>query len=69
LNIDYYTDFWKTHSHLPAFPKAVEYGEEAEKNRLHHMAFMQRLLETVEVQAVHISKLNDRIKALEAKPK
>jgi hypothetical protein len=61
LSIDAFGDFWKTNRHLPAMPSR----ENWEQLPVGDLA--QRLWETVEVQAVHIDKLNSRIKELEAK--
>ena len=63
LDPEQYSEFWKANKHLPAFPdedtwegKGLSLGE-----------LLQRLWETVEVQAVHIEKLLTRLKALEAR--
>jgi hypothetical protein len=61
LDPESFTKFWQTNGHLPAFPsvnswEALSIGD-----------ISQRLWETVEVQAVHISKLTARINSLEAR--
>jgi len=59
LDLDKYAAYFKEHEKLPSMP--LEESTEREIGD-----FMGRLLETVEVQAVHIDKLNQRLKALEA---
>lgn len=59
-----YADFWKKNRHLPAMPSRELWRAEG-KNSVGDLA--QRLWETVEVQAVHISNLQDRISKLEHK--
>lgn len=60
-----YTDFWKKEGHLPAFPSKQDWASTGNNETLGRM--VQRLWETVEVQAVHISRLMERIEALEKK--
>lgn len=58
LDIDSYVSEWKTKKALPAF-----YGFEAGKKPTGEA--IQRLMETVDIFAIHIDKLNKRLKALE----
>lgn len=63
LDIDKYSAHWKTKRHLTSLPN------EATFDPLKGMptgAWIQRLIETVEIQAIHISQLHDRLKAVEA---
>lgn len=55
-----YAGFWKSNRHLPALPSKEEWSEE----QLSLGDLVQRLIETVEVQAVHIDKLQQQIDAL-----
>lgn len=56
---------WKTRGHLPSMPSPAEW--EGAGNKMAVGELVQRLWETVELQAVHIDALTQRIKALEAK--
>lgn len=59
LDPERYADFWKQERHLPAMPAYEDYEGS------HHVGGMiARLWETVEVQAVHIEKLRQRIESL-----
>lgn len=58
-----YADFWKVSGHLPALPSHEEWT--ARGNKFSTGEIVQRLWETVEVQAAHIDKLLSRIEALE----
>lgn len=61
LDIDAYIDFWKTHGHLPGLPSREEWEDHArDKKPVGDM--ISRLWQTVEMQAVHISTLNQRLK-------
>jgi hypothetical protein len=60
LNIDGYAKHWKDKGHLTSMPNEANY--EAESTG----AWIQKLVETVEIQAVLIEQLNQRLKALEA---
>ena len=60
-----YGDFWKTQGHLPSMPSPDEWV--AAGHKLSTGDLVQRLWETVEVQAAHIDKLLARVEALEAK--
>jgi hypothetical protein len=53
-----YTAYWRTHGHLPSFPSR----EEWEQARKPLGDLVQRLWETVEMQAVHIAELLEKIK-------
>ncbi|CAB4198884.1 hypothetical protein UFOVP1333_4 [uncultured Caudovirales phage] len=63
LNIDKYADHWKTKRHLTSMPNEEKFDPLA---GLPTGSWIQRLIETVEIQAVHIDNLNQRLKALEA---
>ena len=63
LDPDSYAEFWRQHRHLPAMPKEETFDPVTDK--LSTGDWIQRLLETVEVQAIHIAKLHDRLQALE----
>lgn len=60
LNIDKYCEFIKTNRMLPTFER-VEKSEEIPSTGV----MIQKLWEVVEIQAIQISELNDRIKKLE----
>lgn len=64
LDPDEFAAFWREHRHMPAMPSRAEW-EANGKSSLGDL--VQRLWETVEVQAVHIEVLNARLKALEAR--
>lgn len=57
-----YAAEWKTKRHLPSMPSPAEW--EAAGQKMSTGDLIQRLWETVEVQAVHIDKLRQRIEAL-----
>lgn len=59
-----YAAAWKAAGHLPAMPSPAEWEAAGKKMSIGDM--VQRLWETVEVQAVHIEKLRARIEALES---
>lgn len=63
LNIDAYAAHWKTKRHLTSMPNEERFDHEA---GLPAGTWIQRLIETVEIQAVHIETLNQRLKILEA---
>ena len=63
LDLDKYIDHWKTKLHLTSLPDEAKFDPQ---EGLSTGAWVQRLVETVEIQAVHISQLHDRLKALEA---
>lgn len=60
LDIEKFSAFWKTERHLPSMPSRDEWAEGSKSVG----DLIQRLWETVEVQAVHIAELNERLKAL-----
>jgi hypothetical protein len=62
LDIDTYVSKWKARKALPPF---MTKEEREENGRAPIGKMVQGLMETVEVMAVHISKLNERIKKLE----
>lgn len=62
-NVDHFAVQWKTNHHLPSMPSREEF--EADGMSIGKLA--QRLWETVELQAIHIESLNERIKKLEGK--
>ena len=63
LNPILYADSWKEHGHLPALPSQEEWL----KCRPGTGDLVQRLIETAEVQAVHIDELTQRVIELEKK--
>ena len=63
LDPEAYAKFWRQYRHLPAMPEEGAFDPVADK--LSTGDWIQRLLETVEVQAVHIAKLHDRLQILE----
>lgn len=66
LDIDKYCDFVKTEKVLPTF----ESVECRDKNNLpSNGAMIQKLWEVVEIQAIQIAELNDRLKTLETNNK
>lgn len=63
LDIERFSSEWKASRHLPSMPSRDEWEANGSQSV---GALIQKLWETVEVQAVHISALNDRLKAVEA---
>jgi hypothetical protein len=63
LDIDKYIQHWKDKRHLTSMPNEEKFDPEA---GMAHGKWIQRLIETVEIQAIHIAQLNDRLKVLEA---
>jgi len=63
FNIDNYGEFFKTNKHLPALPLVEDLIKD--DNGLSLSDIIKRLWETCEVQAVHIDKLNQRLKYVE----
>jgi len=61
FSIDWYSDFWKTNKRLPNMPTREEFKEKS----ISVGDLAQRLWEVVEIQAIHIEELNQRIKCLE----
>jgi nitrogen fixation protein FixH len=64
LDLDKYIAHWKAKRHLTSMPNEETFDPEG---GLPAGAWIQRLIETVEIQAIHISQLHDRLKVLEAK--
>jgi hypothetical protein len=64
LDIDKYAAHWKAKRHLTSMPNEQKY--DSVDGTLTTGEWIQRLLETVEIQAIHIEGLNQRLKALEA---
>jgi hypothetical protein len=62
LDIEKYSDYWRTNRHLPAMSDPRTWSEETRPS-VGELA--QQLWETVEVQAVHIANLHERLKHLE----
>lgn len=62
FDIDAFSSMWRQNRHLPSMPSRDEFNEK----RLSIGSLAQRLWETVELQAIHIAQLNDRLKTLEA---
>jgi hypothetical protein len=60
-----YGELWRATGHLAAMPSPAEW--EASGKKMAVGDIVQRLWETVEVQAIHIDKLLARIEALEAR--
>ena len=63
LDIDKYAAHWKSKRHLTSMPNKDNF--DIDRN-MGTGTWIQRLVETVEIQAVHIDQLNQRLKALEA---
>lgn len=64
LDLEKYIAHWKTKRHLTSLPNEANFDP---LKGLPTGAWIQRLIETVEIQAVHIAQLHERVKALEAK--
>jgi len=62
FNIDHYAKFMKANNRLPSMPSEQIFEENGTPSI---GDFIQRLWETVEVQAIHIDQLNQRLKILE----
>ena len=63
LTLDGYAAHWKEKRHLTSMPNEAHFDAE---RGMAAGEWIQRLVETVEIQAVLIEQLNGRIKALEA---
>jgi hypothetical protein len=63
LTLDGYARHWKEKRHLTSMPNEGSFDPE---DGLAMGAWTQRLIETVEIQAVLIEQLNGRLKALES---
>jgi hypothetical protein len=61
MDIDRYAKHWKEKKHLTSMPNKQKFDP---KVGLSTGAYIQRLVETVEIQAVHIENLNQRLKKL-----
>lgn len=61
LDIDAYADHWKEKRHLSSMPNEDKFDV---WNGMNHGKWIQRLVETVEIQAVHIDNLNQRLKGI-----
>lgn len=59
LDIEAYTKHWREKRHLTSMPNEEKFDP---SESMATGAWIQRLIETVEIQAIHISKLNDRLK-------
>ncbi len=64
LTLEGYARHWKQRRHLPSMPDEATFDPEA---GLSTGDWVQRLLETAEIQAVLIDALHERVKALEAR--
>jgi hypothetical protein len=64
LDIDKYAAHWRAKRHLTSMPNEKKY--DSVDGTLTTGEWIQRLLETVEIQAIHIEGLNQRLKVLEA---
>lgn len=64
LDIDKYTAHWRQKRHLTSLPNEANYDP---AKPLSTGEWLQRLIETVEIQAIHIANLNDRLKVVEAR--
>lgn len=60
LDIDKYAAHWKEKRHLTSMPNEATFDPE---KGMAIGSWVQRLIETVEIQAVHIDNLNQRLKA------
>lgn len=64
LSLDGYAAHWREKRHLTSMPNKTHYAAE---HGLSAGEWIQRLVETVEIQAVLIEELNGRLKAVEAR--
>jgi hypothetical protein len=62
LDLDKYIAHWREKRHLTSLPNEEKFDP---VQGLPAGAWIQRLVETVEIQAIHISQLHERLKALE----
>lgn len=60
LDLEKYIEHWRTKRHLTSMPNEATFDP---VKGLPTGAWIQRLVETVEIQAVHIAQLHDRLKA------
>ncbi|MCC6889609.1 MAG: hypothetical protein IT536_13830 [Hyphomicrobiales bacterium] len=63
LDIESYTKHWREKRHLTSLPNEASF--DPVNGGLSAGEWVQRLVETVEIQAVHIAALHERLKALE----
>ncbi len=66
LTLDGYAKHWREKRHLTSMPNEAAF--DPENGQLTTGEWIQRLVETVEIQAVLIEELNGRLKALETAP-
>jgi hypothetical protein len=66
LTLDGYAKHWKEKRHLTAMPDEARF--DPVNGQLTTGEWIQRLVETAEIQAVLIEQLNEQVKALETKP-
>lgn len=62
LDIDKYAEHWKTKKHLTSMPNEASFNH----GDMPTGEWIQRLIETVEIQAVLLEQLNQRVKTLES---
>lgn len=66
LSLDAYAQYWRANGHLPGMPSRAEWADHArDKKPIGDM--VSRLWQTVEMQAVHIAELDERLARLEAR--
>ncbi len=65
LDPERYGDVWRAAGHLPSMPSPTEWRGRG--NKLPIGEVLQRLWEAVELQAVHIDRLNQQIKTMRAR--
>jgi hypothetical protein len=63
LDIDKYTAHWREKRHLTSLPNEKTFDP---VKGMPTGAWIQRLVETVEIQAIHIAQIHERLKKLEA---
>ena len=63
LDIDKYAKHWQDKKHLTSMPNEQNY--DPVRGKLDIGSWVQRLIETVEIQAVHIETLNQRLRVIE----
>lgn len=59
-NVDQYISWWKTNGHLLSMPQKTD------RNGLAIGDYVQRITETVDLFAIHLAHINDRLTTLEA---
>lgn len=65
LDTEKFVEFLKAFRHLPALPSPAEWASRGQSQPVGDI--VQRLWETVEVLAVHIAKMHDRLSSLETR--